>query len=67
MNIRDEVQQEQQESSVERENNNVSASETSSMYDVTQDAKGGKGVVLDAGREVRVKLYMGQVCITTCD
>lgn len=30
------------------------------MYDVTQSANSG-GVVLDAGREVRVKLYMGQV------
>ncbi|KAJ7151115.1 phosphatases II [Mycena filopes] len=38
----------------------VPASETNSMYDVTQSAK-ARGVVLDAGREVRVKVYMGQV------
>ncbi|KAJ7484720.1 phosphatases II [Mycena latifolia] len=38
----------------------VPASEVNSMYDVTQSAK-ERGVVLDAGREVRVKLYMGQV------
>ncbi|KAG6909919.1 hypothetical protein DXG01_014439 [Tephrocybe rancida] len=36
------------------------ASETSSLYDVTQNAK-EQGVVLDAGREVRIKLYTGQV------
>jgi phosphatidylinositol-3,4,5-trisphosphate 3-phosphatase/dual-specificity protein phosphatase PTEN len=35
-------------------------SETNSMYDVTQSAK-ERGVVLDADREVRMKLYMGQV------
>ncbi|KAJ6590565.1 phosphatases II [Mycena vulgaris] len=38
----------------------VPASEVNSMYDVTQSAK-ERGVVLDAGREVRVKIYMGQV------
>ncbi|KAF8189895.1 hypothetical protein K438DRAFT_1592985 [Mycena galopus ATCC 62051] len=38
----------------------VPASEANSMYDVTQSAK-ERGVVLDAGREVRVKVYMGQV------
>jgi len=36
------------------------ASETSSMDDVTLNVK-GYGVVLDACREVRIKLYMGQV------
>ncbi|KAJ6499724.1 phosphatases II [Mycena vitilis] len=36
------------------------ASETTSMNDVTPSAK-EHGVVLDAGREVRVKVYMGQV------
>ncbi|KAF7350475.1 Phosphatases II [Mycena venus] len=40
----------------------IPASEANSMYDVTQSAK-EKGVVLDAGREVRVKVYMGQVFI----
>jgi phosphatidylinositol-3,4,5-trisphosphate 3-phosphatase/dual-specificity protein phosphatase PTEN len=39
---------------------NLPLSEANSMYDVTQSAK-ERGVVLDAGREVRVKLYMGQV------
>ncbi|KAF8067782.1 hypothetical protein FPV67DRAFT_1669665 [Lyophyllum atratum] len=38
----------------------VPASEKNSMYDLTQSVK-EHGVVLDAGREVRVKLYMGQV------
>ncbi|KAJ7695502.1 hypothetical protein B0H17DRAFT_1131536 [Mycena rosella] len=38
----------------------VPASEVNSMYDVTHSAK-ERGVVLDAGREVRVKVYMGQV------
>ncbi|KAJ7716574.1 phosphatases II [Mycena maculata] len=38
----------------------VPASEVNSMDDVTQSAK-ARGVVLDAGREVRVKIYMGQV------
>jgi phosphatidylinositol-3,4,5-trisphosphate 3-phosphatase/dual-specificity protein phosphatase PTEN len=38
----------------------IPASEANSMYDVTQSVKQG-GVVLDAGREVRVKVYMGQV------
>ncbi|THU78172.1 phosphatases II, partial [Dendrothele bispora CBS 962.96] len=38
----------------------IPASENNSMYDITQSAT-EKGVVLDAGREVRVKLYMGQV------
>lgn len=39
----------------------VPASEANSMYDVTQSAK-ERGVVLDAGREVRVK-----VCIFPSD
>ncbi|KDR72555.1 hypothetical protein GALMADRAFT_252686 [Galerina marginata CBS 339.88] len=46
----------------------VSRSEANSMYDVTTAAsKIGnslgleQGVILDAGREIRVKLYMGQV------
>ncbi|KAG6873887.1 hypothetical protein C0995_009666 [Termitomyces sp. Mi166 len=36
------------------------ASETESLYDETPSAK-ERGIVLDAGREVRIKLYMGQV------
>ena len=40
--------------------------EDASMYDVTQTLKGGDGgVVLDAHREVRVKLYIGQVSSRT--
>lgn len=37
-------------------------SETNSMYDVTRSATAAKhaGVILDASREVRIKLYMGQ-------
>ncbi|KAK7467326.1 Telomerase protein component 1 [Stygiomarasmius scandens] len=38
----------------------IPASENNSMYDIMHSAK-EKGVVLDAAREVRVKLYMGQV------
>ncbi|KAJ7787158.1 phosphatases II [Mycena olivaceomarginata] len=40
----------------------IPASEANSMYEVTQSVKQG-GVVLDAGREVRVKVYMGQMFI----
>ncbi|KAF7336087.1 Phosphatases II [Mycena sanguinolenta] len=40
----------------------VPASEVNSMYDVIQSAK-ERGVVLDADREVRVKVYMGQIFI----
>ncbi|KAK7019030.1 phosphatases II [Favolaschia claudopus] len=40
----------------------IPASEANSMYEVTHSAR-ERGVVLDAGREVRVKLYMGQVFI----
>lgn len=32
------------------------------MADVTQTSNIENGIVLDAGREVRVKLYIGQVC-----
>jgi len=39
----------------------IPASENNSMYDIMHSAK-EKGVVLDAAREVRIKLYMGQVC-----
>lgn len=35
-------------------------SETTSISDVTQDVK-EKGVVLDAAREIRLRLYMGQI------
>ncbi|KAI0372044.1 phosphatases II [Pilatotrama ljubarskyi] len=36
-------------------------SEDASIYDTTQTLKGDGGVVLDAHRELRVKLYLGQV------
>ncbi|KAI0635264.1 phosphatases II [Trametes polyzona] len=36
-------------------------SEDASIYDATQALKGDGGVVLDAHRELRVKLYLGQV------
>ncbi|KAI0674415.1 phosphatases II [Trametes maxima] len=36
-------------------------SEDTSIYDATQALKGDGGVVLDAHRELRVKLYLGQV------
>ncbi len=38
----------------------IPQSETTSICDVTQSVK-EKGVVLDAAREVRLRLYMGQV------
>ncbi|KAK0503091.1 hypothetical protein EDD18DRAFT_1136342 [Armillaria luteobubalina] len=38
----------------------ISQSEATSIRDVTQGVK-GKGVVLDAGREIRLRLYMGQI------
>lgn len=41
----------------------IPRSEVNSMYDITikQDEEKHLGLVLDAGREVRLKLYMGQV------
>ncbi|KAJ3825816.1 phosphatases II [Lentinula raphanica] len=50
----------QEQYSVNPEDIDIPASEANSMYDLTQGVK-GRGVVLDAGREIRVKLYMGQV------
>ena len=43
----------------------VREAEDPSMYDVTQSLEGDGGVVLDAHREVRVKLYIGQVSSRT--
>ncbi|KAJ8475092.1 hypothetical protein ONZ45_g15731 [Pleurotus djamor] len=42
---------------------NIPKSESNSMYDLTQNIKKSneKGVIVDSSREVRVKLYMGQV------
>jgi hypothetical protein len=57
-----EIQSEiQKDSSMPRVEN--APSEANSMYDVTQTVKTESGIVLDAGREVRVKLYQGQVGI----
>ena len=39
----------------------IGEGEDTSLYDVTQTLKTDGGVVLDAHREVRVKLYLGQV------
>ncbi|KAJ7145364.1 phosphatases II [Mycena crocata] len=62
VNIRDALQDSASGHETEDLEADVPASEANSMYDVTQSAK-EHGVVLDAGREVRVKLYMGQVFI----
>lgn len=37
-------------------------SETTSIADATQTVNADNGVIVDAARELRVKLYMGQVC-----
>ncbi|KAJ3782813.1 phosphatases II [Lentinula aff. detonsa] len=58
--LRQDLKESQELSSVKPEDIDIPASEANSMYDLTQNVK-GKGVVLDAGREVRAKLYMGQV------
>ncbi|KAJ7039826.1 phosphatases II [Mycena alexandri] len=58
VNIRETLQE--TEGAPVTEDIDVPASEANSMYDVTPSAK-APGVVLDAGREVRVKVYMGQV------
>ncbi|KAI0764871.1 phosphatases II [Fomes fomentarius] len=41
--------------------NSKAQREDTSLYDVTQSLKTDGGVVLDAHREVRVKIYLGQV------
>ncbi len=41
--------------------NSIAEGEDASLYDVTQTLKADGGVVLDAHREVRAKLYLGQV------
>lgn len=58
--FRQELEGGEKEYTVKPEDIDIPASEANSMYDITQNVK-EKGVVLDAGREVRVKLYMGQV------
>ncbi|KAJ3813585.1 phosphatases II [Lentinula aff. lateritia] len=58
--FRQEFEGSEKEYTVKPEDIDIPASEANSMDDITQNVK-EKGVVLDAGREVRVKLYMGQV------
>ncbi|CDO74848.1 hypothetical protein BN946_scf184280.g8 [Trametes cinnabarina] len=58
LNIRGKIEAEEKVRPVSA--NNVE-SEASSLYDATQALKGVGGVVLDAHRELRVKLYLGQV------
>ncbi|KAJ4466927.1 hypothetical protein C8J55DRAFT_439273 [Lentinula edodes] len=58
--FRQEIEGSEKEYTVKPEDIDIPASEANSIYDITQNVK-EKGVVLDAGREVRVKLYMGQV------
>jgi phosphatidylinositol-3,4,5-trisphosphate 3-phosphatase/dual-specificity protein phosphatase PTEN len=41
-------------------------SEANSIADVTQTLNAEGGTIVDASREVRVKLYMGQVCQYIC-
>ncbi|KAJ7512033.1 hypothetical protein B0H11DRAFT_2151772 [Mycena galericulata] len=60
VHIRDELQKNEAGPDTEDLEVDIPASEANSMEDVTQSAK-ERGVVLDAGREVRVKIYMGQV------
>ena len=38
--------------------------DASSFQDTEEVTFPNEGIVLDAGREVRIKLYMGQVCVT---
>ncbi|KAJ7637102.1 hypothetical protein FB45DRAFT_989334 [Roridomyces roridus] len=60
VHIRDQLSMSESVPKVEELEVDVPPSEANSMYDVTQSAK-ERGVVLDAGREVRVKVYMGQI------
>ncbi|KAJ7076063.1 phosphatases II [Mycena belliarum] len=61
VHLRDEIKEGgDAQQAVENVEVDVPVSAANSIYDVTQSAK-ERGVVLDAGREVRVKLYMGQV------
>ena len=55
--IRGEVQQNSPEFPAE----NIVHSEANSIADITHTLKTEGGVVIDANRELRIKLYMGQV------
>ncbi|KAL0578887.1 Telomerase protein component 1 [Marasmius crinis-equi] len=60
-NIQDQLEKAKKgEAVVNPEDFNIPASEANSMYDLTESVK-DRGVVLDASREVRIKLYMGQI------
>lgn len=41
----------------------VVESEEASIQDIARTVNNGDGIVLDANREVRVKLYIGQVSV----
>ncbi|KAF9068857.1 hypothetical protein BDP27DRAFT_1383426 [Rhodocollybia butyracea] len=58
--IKEDLKESRDESGIKPEDADIPASEVNSLFDITQSVK-EKGVVLDAGREVRLKLYMGQV------
>ena len=44
--------------------NDGTLSEEPSLYDVTRVINPNEGIILDANREIRAKLYMGQVCLS---
>ncbi|KAF9457558.1 phosphatases II [Collybia nuda] len=58
--LRDTLQNEDKKLDPAPEGANIPASESNSISDLTQGTS-SRGVILDASREVRVKLYMGQV------
>ncbi|KAK0197271.1 hypothetical protein F5146DRAFT_1014777 [Armillaria mellea] len=59
-NLKDEVNQDTGVDVPSLDEVDTSQSETTSISDVTQDVK-EKGVVLDGAREIRLRLYMGQI------
>ncbi|KAI0777771.1 phosphatases II [Trametes elegans] len=58
LSIREKIEADRKDSSTSAVN---VESEDASIYDATQTLKNDGGVVLDAHRELRVKLYLGQV------
>ncbi|KAF7323923.1 Phosphatases II [Mycena kentingensis (nom. inval.)] len=62
VNIRNTLEETTEGPETEDLDADLPASEANSMHDVTQSLT-GRGIVLDAGREVRVKIYMGQIFI----
>ncbi|KAF7289897.1 Phosphatases II [Mycena indigotica] len=61
VNVRQAVQENTQPKTGDLEVD-VPASEVNSIHDATESIS-GPGIVLDAGREVRIKIYMGQIFI----